>query len=113
MQKAYRSVNLINNKYLEITDDLTSKNHLDSVQWIMCTPASAQIIAKNIIQLSQKGKKLNLVVDSPKKIDLKIWSNAPEHYYDAPNPGTLRVGFIALLRPNEHKIIKVRLIPLN
>jgi len=113
VQKAYRSVNLINNKYLEITDDLTSKNHLDSVQWIMCTPASAQIIAKNIIQLSQKGKKLNLVVDSPKKIDLKIWSNAPEHYYDAPNPGTLRVGFIALLRPNEHKIIKVRLIPLN
>ncbi len=42
---------------------------------------------------------------------MKIWTNDPEHDYDEPNPGTMRVGFITQLDANKRAKMKVRLVP--
>lgn len=77
----------------------------------MCTPASAKVLKENIIELSQNGKILHLIVDAPKNIKMHIWSNEPEYYYDERNDGTLRVGFTFTLGAKERTLIKVRLMP--
>lgn len=111
LKSTVRDVALIQNKYLEIVDVITASDKPADVQWNMCTPASAKIVGLNTVILTQKGKTLHLIVDNPKKIDLKIWTNDPEHDYDAPNPGTLRVGFVTNLNPGEKVKLKVRLVP--
>jgi len=113
LKSATRTAVLINNKYLQIVDSLTANEQMAQIQWTMCTSATAKIVSSDTILLRQKGKMLDLIVDSPEQIKLRIWSNEPEHFYDAPNSGTVRVGFVMQLKPNEKGVLRVRLIPIK
>lgn len=108
---AKRDIALINDAYLEIVDSLSTKEKPSVIQWTMCTPASAKIVGDDKIELTQKDKRVSIFVDTSKPIKLKIWSNEPEHFYDALNVGTLRVGFLTELEPFEDVVLKVRLYP--
>jgi len=112
LKKAVRKAVLVDEKYLEVTDFLEATDKTASIRWTMCTPAEAKIIDDRTIELTKNGEKLRVQIVAPFKTISKIWSNEPEHSYDATNPGTLRIGFEAKLNAGQKAAIKVRLMPL-
>ena len=50
-------------------------------------------------------------VTEPGKITMKTWSTTSPNYYDAPNPGTVMVGFETTIPANTKAAINVLLIP--
>ena len=81
------------------------------MRWTMLTPSDANLKGKNKIVLSRNGKRLVIEVNAPVKVRLKTWSTSPTTSYDAPNPGTVLVGFESTLPANSHYKFRVKLIP--
>lgn len=80
----------------------------------MLTPATANITGDNEITLQKDGKKLKLVVDAPRgKLNMKTWNTIGPNSYDAPNPGTILVGFELTLPENISGFSNVYLLPGN
>lgn len=100
LEKAEREVWLDRRNDLRITDRLENKAEATSIQWVMVTSADAEIVSDDTIVLRKDGKKMEMRVSSDCDFSLRIWSNDPPHDYDAPNPGTLRVGFVSNLEPS-------------
>ncbi|MBQ8483878.1 MAG: heparinase II/III family protein [Bacteroidales bacterium] len=96
---AERSVFLDRRNRLHVEDRLTADDGEVEVMWVMTTPARARIAADGSILLEKDGKrmKLRMTVSSDDAsytaVNAHVWSNDPPHDYDAPNPGTCRVGF--------------------
>ena len=81
------------------------------MRWTMLTPAKAELRGKNKIVLSRNGKHMRMEISAPVKIRLRTWSTVPTTAYDAPNPGTMLVGFESALPANSHYTFRVKLIP--
>ncbi len=109
---AYRSVCLDSNDYLFVSDSITVGEDYADLIWIMVTEATPQIINDSIV-LSKNGKEMIMTFDSSIRIQPKIWTNEPIHDYDAPNNGSMRVGFEAILPPNKTSVLRVRLTPVK
>ncbi|MEI8244974.1 MAG: heparinase II/III family protein [Lentisphaerota bacterium] len=105
-----RGVAIINQKVVVIQDELFANSNPATVRWSMFTTATPKL-AKNSITLAKDGKTLELKVISPAEFTIKTWSTQPTNDYDAPNPGTILVGFEFNLEPNQQQTIQVMLIP--
>jgi hypothetical protein len=105
-----RGVAIVNQKVVVIQDELVATSKPATVRWAMFTTATPKL-AKNSITLAKEGKTLELKVISPAEITMKTWSTKPTNNYDAPNPGTILVGFEFELKPNQQQTIQVMLIP--
>ncbi|MBR2128042.1 MAG: heparinase II/III family protein [Bacteroidales bacterium] len=94
---AERSVWLDRRNRLHVEDRLMSDDDAVEVMWVMTTPAHAHIAADGSIMLEKDGKRMRLKMvvspDGTTVVSPHVWSNDPPHDYDAPNPGTCRVGF--------------------
>ena len=110
---AERSVWLDRKNHLHVEDRIAASSEDIEVQWIMTTSADAEIISGNQILLEEDGRRmvLNVQDNSLEDLQMHIWSNEPRHDYDAPNPGTRRVGFTMTVPADCKAILKVRLIP--
>jgi hypothetical protein len=113
LKKATREVVLINESYLQITDRVQAAKDAASVRWTMVTDATPKQIDKRTLELTQKGKRLKMVLDSPASASFTILDNNPPHSYDAPNPDSYRVIFNTDLKPGQSSTLKVRLIPIK
>ncbi|GAB3919200.1 heparinase II/III domain-containing protein [Larkinella terrae] len=109
--KAVRGVALVNKAYVVVRDELETAPAETAVRWTMLTPADVKLVGKNRAELTKDGKKLILEVREPANVELKTWSTAPPHTYDAPNPGTIRVGFEIKVPANSKTALTVLLIP--
>lgn len=109
VKKCLRRVTLDRHDNLEIADVVKNGNAETTLRWTMCTPASAEIVDRNTILLTENGKMVLLTVESPKLVELFVISNDPPGEYDYPNPGTCRVGYRIRLSPREKVEIKVKL----
>lgn len=112
---AERSVWLDRKNHLHVEDRITASSEDVEVQWIMTTSADAEIISGNQILLEQDGRRmvLNVQDNSLEDLQMHIWSNDPRHDYDAPNPGTCRVGFTMTVPADRQAILKVKLSPAS
>ena len=81
------------------------------MRWTMLTPANAELKGKNKIVLNRNGKRLVMEISAPVKVRLRTWSTAPTTSYDAPNPGTVLVGFESVLPANSQYTFRVKLMP--
>ena len=81
----------------------------------MTTSADAEILSVNEILLEQDGRRmvLNVQDNSLEDLQMHIWSNDPRHDYEAPNPGTRRVGFTMTVPADRQAILKVKLSPAS
>ncbi len=113
VSKAIRNVYVDKDDNLTVTDNITTKNIDTNVMWVMVTPAEAKITGNNSIILTKDGKRMLLKVTSSESINMKIWSNTPSNDYDAPNPGTIRVGFEANIKNPKETLLKVELVLLE
>jgi hypothetical protein len=90
-----------------------SRSNKAKVRWQMLTGADVSITGKNTATLTKDGKQLTVRVDEPANITLTTWSSQPTADYDAPNPGTILLGFETELPANASAVIQVKLIPAS
>ncbi|MFN8347757.1 MAG: heparinase II/III family protein [Spirosomataceae bacterium] len=108
---ANRGIAIVDKQYVVIKDEILTDNQPTTVKWVMLTPAEVKIIENGTAELSQKGKTVQLQVAEPANATLKTWTTQPIHDYDAPNPGTVLVGFEVTLPTNVKTTLNVLLIP--
>lgn len=111
VKEAVRGIGIVNQEYVLVQDEITALDQPATVRWNMLTPAEVTIKDNGTAILEKDGEKLTLKVEAPKGILLTTWSTEPTTDYDAPNPGTVRVGFDYELKPGESVTLRVLLIP--
>lgn len=111
VKSAKRQVEIVDGKYVLVSDEIHTGKKSTTMRWTMLTPSDAKLKGKNKIVLSSNGKRLVMEVNAPVKVRLKTWSTSPTTSYDAPNPGTVLVGFESTLPANSHYKFRVKLIP--
>lgn len=114
LAKEQRGVMLVNKSYVLLQDEVQTPGNAGAVlRWSMLTPAKPRIVGNNTIELTQAGKKLYFKVEAPGQVVMKTWSTESPHFYDAPNPGTVLVGFEMVLPSKTTTTIRVSLVPEN
>lgn len=111
LSEAKRGVAIKDEQYVVIRDELVALDKPATIRWTMLTPADVTITGENAATLSKDGKKLFLQVEAPMKVKMKTWSTQPATDYDAPNPGTMMVGFECEIPANSAESFQVLLIP--
>jgi hypothetical protein len=109
--RAIRGIALVDHHYVIIRDELVGNEKASTVRWAMLTAATVKIISPNEAELSKNGKKLYLRIQGPLHAQLKTWSTTPTTAYDAPNPGTVMLGFETVLPAKSAAALTVYLIP--
>lgn len=106
-----RGVAIVDAKHVVVQDEFVTLDDPANIRWTMLTAADVTITSKNTAVLKKNGKLLTLRVDYPKNVELKTWSSEPTTTYDAPNPGTIFVGFETTVPASQSGRFVVRLIP--
>jgi hypothetical protein len=104
-----RTVELDKNDYLLVTDHIVAGAKPTKVEWRMATNAEAEIIAPNIIQLTQEGKTMYLRLRTRAVSDAVIWSDHQYKEYEERDANLRRVGFVLDLRAGETVDVEVTL----
>lgn len=97
---------------LHVRDIIRTGKEQADVMWVMTTTAQAEILPDGSILLEKDGKKMKLE-NNVEGLAPHIWTNDPPHDYDAPNPGTCRVGFTMDIPAASEAVIEVLLTPVR
>ena len=106
-----RGVAIVNKQYVVIRDEIKTTGQEATIHWKMLTATNARITGKNTIELTKDGKKLKIQVAEPATVTMKTWATTPTNDFDAPNPGTVLVGFEVKIPANTNATLLVKLIP--
>jgi hypothetical protein len=109
--KANRGIAIVDQQYVVVRDEIRALDTPTTIRWTLLTRASVKITGENTAELTKDGRKLFLRVHSPDKVSMKTWSTDPPHNYDAPNPGTIMVGFELHIPAGASTESTVELIP--
>lgn len=109
-----REIWLDGKNHLHVRDSVSAGTEAAEIKWVMTTSAEAYVLSGKEIRLDKDGKSMVLKIDT----DLEdfcphVWPNDPPHDYDAPNPGTCRVGFTLKIPAGVTADINVSLCPLS
>ena len=113
LSQNFRGVAIVNGQYVVVRDEMTATDKDATVRWTMLTSADVAIKGKNTVELKKDGRKLTLQVAEPANVSMKTWSTASTNDYDAPNPGTVLVGFEVTIPAGTSAALSVKLIPQN
>lgn len=106
-----RTIAIMNKDHVEVRDEIETLNRETKVRWNLLTPAKVEITGPNsaILMIGKKSMKMN--VSGAENIKMRTWSTDPPRDYDAPNPGTILVGFEAIIPPGSRNTLQVTLTP--
>jgi hypothetical protein len=110
LKKATRGVGIKDGKYTIIRDEIETLDKITKVRWNMVTLSTVELGNKEAT-LIDEGKIVYLKVQGPENIQMKTWSTTPTNNYDAPNPGTIMVGFECEVPANSSEAFEVILVP--
>lgn len=99
-ERVSRAVWLDRRNHLHVQDTIVASPEGTQVQWTMTTPAKAEIAGSSSIRLEKDGRRMTLSISSDTPFRLHILPDDPPNDYDAPNPGTCRIGFTATIPPS-------------
>src|SRR5690606_9514149 len=100
LSKAQRGIAIINKSYVTVRDEIETGDKGCTIRWAMLTPAKVEKMQGNRLILSSGSRQLQVWVEGIENMELKTWSAEPPQSYDAPNPGTVLVGFELQLPAN-------------
>lgn len=107
LSQAQREISIINKTRVALQDELTAGDKEVTVRWAMLTQAKIESLTNGTALLSIKGKQLKVHVEGLAEVKLQTWTTDPPKSYDAPNPGTILLGFEFKLPANSKKNIRV------
>lgn len=108
---AQRGIAIAEGSHVVVRDEWTARDKDTRVRWTLLTPANVQITGPNEALLTKDGKTLRLRIETDAKIEMRTWSTDPPQSYDAPNPGTIMVGFEALIPAGSKVSVNSFLLP--
>jgi hypothetical protein len=111
LKSVNRGIAIVDEKYVTVRDEVETLPGETVIRWSLLTNASVSLTGTNSAELTKNGKKLTIKVAEPVNVKMKTWSTAPAHDYDSPNPGTIVVGFEAVLPANSKSVLQVFLLP--
>lgn len=111
---AERDIWLDRKNHLHVEDRISASGRDIEVRWTMMTPAEAEIISEQEIRLEKNGHRMVLRFESSGLEALPfVLPDDPPHEYDAPNPGTCRVGFTVTVPAGAEAVLKASLVPVR
>ena len=110
MKQVVRGVAIKDGKYVVVRDEVEALEQETKLKWGMFTFADVEL-GDNAAVLTKDNKRLHMRVKGPENVVMKTWSTAPVNDYDAPNPGTVMVGFESDLPPGTKASFEVLLVP--
>lgn len=110
LKKFQRGVAIVDQSYVLVRDEIRNKDSKSHIRWNMLTPALVALDGDKAL-LTQDGKKLYLIIQGLEGVKWKTYSTDPKTEYDAPNPGTVMVGFEYHAQPGEEMKFQVLLVP--
>ena len=111
---AERGIWLDRKNHLHVEDRISASGRDIEVRWTMMTPAEAEIISEKEIRLEKNGHRMVLRFESSGFEALPfVLPDDPPHEYDAPNPGTCRVGFTVTVPAGAEAVLKASLVPVR
>lgn len=111
---AERDIWLDRKNHLHVEDRISASGRDIEVRWTMMTPAEAEIISEKEIRLEKNGHRMVLRFESSGLEALPfVLPDDPPHDYDAPNPGTCRVGFTVTVPAGAEAVLKASLVPVR
>jgi len=101
-----RGVAVLERNHVVVRDEISAPDDKPiTVRWNMLTPAKVDIVDKNTVKLSQNGKTMFLQFSGDSQLRIKTWPTTGPMDYDAPNPGTIMVGFETLIPAGEKRAL--------
>lgn len=110
LEQFHRGVAIMDQDYVVVRDEIRNKKSRSHIRWNMLTPANVTLDGDKA-QLTYEGKTLHLMVQGLKGVKWKTYSTDPNTDYDAPNPGTVMIGFEYQAEPGEELEFQVLLVP--
>ena len=111
---AKRGIWLDGKNHLHVEDRISASGRDIELRWTMMTPAEAEIISEKEIRLEKNGHRMVLRFESSGLEALPfVLPDDPPHEYDAPNPGTCRVGFTVTVPAGAEAVLKASLVPVR
>lgn len=100
---------------LHVRDMVRTGSRQADIMWVMTTTAQASMLPDGRILLEKDGKKMKMEAECRNMEGLTphIWTNDPPQCYDAPNPGTCRVGFTVTVPAGAEAVLKASLVPVR
>ncbi len=111
LKKAVRGIAIVDDSYVMVRDEIETLSAETVIRWNMLTSAEVKIISKNEAELLKNGKRLVIRVKEPAQVKMMTRSTVPPNEYDAPNPGTIMVGFEVKVPANSSVALNVLLLP--
>jgi hypothetical protein len=111
LKKAVRGIAIVDDSYVMVRDEVETLSEEAVIRWNMLTSAEVKIISNNEAELLKNGKRLVIRVKDPARIKIMTRSTVPPNEYDAPNPGTIMVGFEVKVPANSSLVLNVLLLP--
>jgi hypothetical protein len=99
--------------YLSITDHIENGSQPTKVEWHIATCAEPEIVAPNIISLTQDGKTIYLRLKTRGNSIAKIWKAEGTGDNQVNIEGLSRVGFVVDVKAGESVDINVTLSPIR
>ena len=99
--------------HLNITDHVENVPRPTKVEWHIATYAKSEIVAPNVISLTQDGKTIYLRLKTRGNYIAKIWKSEDMEDYQANIEGLSRVGFVVDVKAGESIDINVSLSPIK
>lgn len=109
--KALRGIAIVNKEYVVVRDEIKTGDKETSLRWTMVTQAKVKTTGEETATLDLNGKKMHLKVLGLPGVKMRTWSTLPVENYDAPNEGTIRVGFEVPLPRASSVALTVLLLP--
>lgn len=106
-----RGLGIFNKEYVLIRDEIETLDTETIIRWTMLTPAEVKIVNDHQILLKKEGKSLTLNFSEHPNLKIKTWSTEPPNDYDAPNPGTILVGFEIIVPANTKIALNISMVP--
>lgn len=110
LERFARGAGIVDQAFVVVRDEVKNDNKPSTVRWVMLTPADVDI-QKDEVVLQKDGQRLHLRVQGLENVNWKTWTTQPDTDYDAPNPGTIRLGFEYEIQAGEELDYQVLLIP--
>ncbi|WP_114750613.1 heparinase II/III domain-containing protein [Pleomorphovibrio marinus] len=110
VEQFQRGVAIVDQAYVLVRDEINNKSGKTHMRWNMLTSANVEV-SEDGATLTKDGKTLTLRMMGLENVKWQTYSTTPTTDYDAPNPGTIMVGFEYEAEADENINYEVYLLP--